>query len=149
MVYHIDWWVQFLTLSTTKQLELLPAANILNPRTSLDSPVSVNSALTKIMFIFPWFIHTLTLSAERDPNTTYYGLSSTLVGFLGGASGNEPTRQYMRHKRCGFTPWVGKIPRRSEWQPTPVFLPGKFHGQRSLVGYSPGGCKESDMTEVT
>ena len=70
VVYHIDWWVQFLTLSTTKQLELLPAANILNPRTSLDSPVSVNSALTKIMFIFPWFIHTLTLSAERDPNTT-------------------------------------------------------------------------------
>ena len=34
-----------------------------------------------------------------------------------------------------------------EWQPTPVFLPGKFHGLRSLVGYSPWGCKESDMTE--
>ena len=34
-----------------------------------------------------------------------------------------------------------------EWQPTPVFLPGKFHGQRSLVGYSPWGHKESDMTE--
>jgi len=31
-------------------------------------------------------------------------------------------------------PWVGKIPRRREWQPTPVFLPGEFHGQRSLVG---------------
>ena len=35
----------------------------------------------------------------------------------------------------------------SRWQPTPVFLPGKFHGQKSLVGYSPWGCKESDMTE--
>ena len=35
----------------------------------------------------------------------------------------------------------------SKWQPTPVFLPGKFHGQKSLVGYSPWGCKESDMTE--
>ena len=35
------------------------------------------------------------------------------------------------------------------WQPTPVFLPGKCHGQRSLVGYSPWGLKESDMTEVT
>ena len=33
------------------------------------------------------------------------------------------------------------------WQPTPVFLPGEFHGQRSLVGYSPWGCKESDTTE--
>ena len=42
---------------------------------------------------------------------------------------------------------VGKIPWRREWQPTPVFLLGKFHGQRSLVGYSPSGCKELDTTE--
>ena len=41
-------------------------------------------------------------------------------------------------------PWVGKIPWRREWQPTPVFLPGEFHG---LAGYSPWGCKESDTTE--
>ena len=39
----------------------------------------------------------------------------------------------------GFNPWVGKIPWRRKWQPTPVFLPGKSHGQRSLMGYSPGG----------
>ena len=38
---------------------------------------------------------------------------------------------------------------RRKWQPTPIFLPGKSHGQRSLVGYSPWGCKESDMTEHT
>ena len=38
-------------------------------------------------------------------------------------------------------------PLRREWQPTPVFLPGKFHGQRSLVGCSPRGCKESDVAE--
>ena len=37
----------------------------------------------------------------------------------------------------GFDPWVGKIPWRRKWQPTPVFLPGKSHGQRSLAGYSP------------
>ena len=43
--------------------------------------------------------------------------------------------------------WVGKIPWRREWLPTPVFLPREFHGQRGLVGYSPQGCKESDMTE--
>ena len=42
---------------------------------------------------------------------------------------------------------VGKIPWRREWQPTPTFLPGEFHGQRSLVGYSPGGHKESDTAE--
>ena len=40
-----------------------------------------------------------------------------------------------------------KIPWRRKWQPTPVFLPGEFHGQRSLAGYSPWGCKESGRTE--
>ena len=47
----------------------------------------------------------------------------------------------------GLIPWIRKIPWRRKWQPSPVFLPGKFHGQRSLVGYSPWGCKESDMTK--
>ena len=43
--------------------------------------------------------------------------------------------------------WVRKIPWRRKWQPTPVFLPGESHGQRSLVGYSLWGLKESDTTE--
>ena len=44
----------------------------------------------------------------------------------------------------------GKVPwRRRAWQPTPVFLPGESHGERSLVGYGPQGRKELDMTEVT
>ena len=43
--------------------------------------------------------------------------------------------------------WVGKILQRRRWQPTPVLLPGKSHGQRSMVGYSPWGHKESDTTE--
>ena len=47
-----------------------------------------------------------------------------------------------------FDPWVGKIPWRRKWQPTLVLLPGKFHGQRSLVGYSPRGRKGSDTTEL-
>ena len=47
----------------------------------------------------------------------------------------------------GFDRWVGKIPWRRKWQPTPVFLPGKSHGPRSLVGYHPLGSKESDTTE--
>ena len=49
--------------------------------------------------------------------------------------------------RPGFNQWIGKIPWRREWKPTPVFLPGKSHAQRSQVGYSPWGLKESDMTE--
>ena len=48
---------------------------------------------------------------------------------------------------CRFDPWAGNIPWRREWQPTPVFLPGEFHGQRSLAGYSLWGHKESDVTE--
>ena len=56
-------------------------------------------------------------------------------------------RNCLQCRRPGFDPWVGKIPCRREWQPTPVFLPGEYHGQRSLVGYSPRGYKESDKTE--
>ena len=49
--------------------------------------------------------------------------------------------------RLRFDSWFREIPRRREWQPTPVFLPGKSHAQRSLVVSSPWGCKELDMTE--
>ena len=59
----------------------------------------------------------------------------------------EPSCQCRRLKRRGFDPCVGKIPWRRAWQPTPVFLPREFHGQRSLAGYSPWGRKESDKTE--
>ena len=50
-------------------------------------------------------------------------------------------------RRPRFNPLVGKIPWRRKWQPTPVLLPGKSYGWRSLVGYSPWGRKESDTTE--
>ena len=46
-----------------------------------------------------------------------------------------------------FNPWVRKIPWRQKWQPTPILLPGEFHGKRTLAGNSPWGCKESDTTE--
>ena len=52
-------------------------------------------------------------------------------------------------KRRGCDPWVGKIPWRRAWQPSPVFLPGESRGQSSLVGCSPKGHKESDTTEAT
>ena len=50
-------------------------------------------------------------------------------------------------RRCRFDPWVGKISWRRAQQPTRVFLPGEFHGQRSLASYSPQGRKESDAAE--
>ena len=52
-------------------------------------------------------------------------------------------------KRHGFHPWVRKSPWRREWQLTPVFLLGESYGQKSLVGYSPWGRKDSDMSEAT
>ena len=56
---------------------------------------------------------------------------------------------WRRHRRSGFDPWVRKILWRRKWQPTPVLLPGESHGQKSLVGYSLWGWKESDTTEAT
>ena len=66
------------------------------------------------------------------------GLSLSHYGFPWWLSGKESNCQC---RRCGFSPWVGKIPWRRKGQPTPVFLPGKSHGQGSLSGYSPWGCK--------
>ena len=61
-----------------------------------------------------------------------------------GLHGKESACQY---RRCRFDPWVRKIPWRRKQQPTPLFLPGKSQGQRSLVGYSPRSRKELDTTE--
>ena len=71
-----------------------------------------------------------------------------VLGFPGGVSGEDPGC------RCGraeaqVQSWVGRIPWSRAWQPTPGFLPGESQGQRSLVGYSPWGHMELDMTEVT
>ena len=63
--------------------------------------------------------------------------------FMGGTSGKEPACQCRRHKRHEFNPCVRKIPWRRKWQSTPVFLPGKSHGQRSLAGYTVHGVAKS------
>ena len=67
-------------------------------------------------------------------STVIYGLPLWL-------SGKEYACQWRSFRRCGFNPWVDKIPWRRKWQPISVFLPGKSRGQRSLVGYSPWGRK--------
>ena len=66
---------------------------------------------------------------------------SLVLGFPGGSDGKKSACS------AGFDPWVVKIPWKREWQSTPVFLPGEFHGQRNLVSYGPWGLKESDTTE--
>ena len=77
----------------------------------------------------------------------FRGTISQRMAFPGDASGKESPSQCRRCRRWRFYPWVGKIPWRRKWQPTPVFLAGKSHGRRSLASYSPWGHKESDMTE--
>ena len=70
----------------------------------------------------------------------------------GGSVGEESAcnaGDLLQHRRPNLNPWVRKIPWRRKWQPTPVFLLGEFHGQRSLAGYSPWGRKELDTTEHT
>ena len=69
-------------------------------------------------------LHSISLIAERDRGS----ISSSV-------------KKSYQMRRCGFDPWLGKIPWRRKLQPIPVVLPGEFHGQRSLAGYSPWGCK--------
>ena len=70
-----------------------------------------------------------------------------MVGDFTGSSAvkNPPADRSCRKQ--GFDPWVRKILWRRAWEPTLVFLPRESHGQRSLAGYSPRGCKELDVTE--
>ena len=69
------------------------------------------------------------------------------VGLPRWLGGKESTYQCSRHRRRGFNPWVEKIPWRRKRLCIPIFLPRESHGQRSLTGPSPQGCKESDRTE--
>ena len=73
-------------------------------------------------------------------------LEKFIQGFPGGSDGKESACQ-CRRTRYLIPGKVGKIPWRRKWQPAPVFLTETFHGQRSLAGYSPWGCKELDTAE--
>ena len=91
-------------------------------RRSQGSPESLKSACMQLLLLSPTWVD---------------------IGLAWWLSGKESASQCWRSR---FDPWVGKIPCRRRWQPTIVFLPGEFHGQRSLAGYSPWGHKESNTT---
>ena len=74
---------------------------------------------------------------------TFYAVEYT-EGFPGGSDGKESA---CNAGDTGLIPGSGRSPWRRKWPPTPVFLPGEFHGQRSMASYSPWGHKESDMIE--
>ena len=87
--------------------------------------------------------HQIAGDAEAHPESPCR-LTKATHSFPGGSGGKESACNAGRPR---FDPWFGKIPWRRKWQPTPVVLPGKSHGRRSLVGYSPWGGKDSDTTE--
>ena len=102
--------------------------------------------LTRVYFLLLLLCFFLVLHSSCHAKSFKPGMQCNVWGR---ASAKEPACQCRRHKRCGFNPWVRKIPWRRTWQPPPVFLPRESHGQRRLAGYSLWGCRESDMTEVT
>ena len=109
-------------------------------RTLLESELFQVTRLTRVTLTY-----VIVIITYRTRNKE--GVKSMVCnGLLRWLSGKESTCQCLR---SGFSLWVRKIPWRRKWQPTPVFLPGKSHGQRSLVGYSPWGRKELDTTETT
>ena len=106
--------------------------------TSIGSFVFVHMPLRLLVFSV-WFFYV----CSDWVISTVLSLSSLIsfchsaVDFPGGVSGKEPACQCRRRKRCRFHAWIRKIPWRRTWRPTPVFLPGESHGQRSLAGFSP------------
>jgi len=74
-------------------------------------------------------------------------VGSEIYGLPRWHNGKKSSCQIRRLKRRGFDPWVGQMPWSRKWQPNLAFLPGESHEERSLVGYSPWGHKESNLTE--
>ena len=123
---------RFLLFRTQHSMHSLIHLDFLNLRMGSSNPFLI---ILKQIFLFQHikcFPHTFFRKKSRKP-----GIPCCL----------RQQRVCLQCERPEFNPWGGKIPWRRKWQPTPVFLPGKSHGWRSLVGYSSRGCKESDTTE--
>ena len=108
--------------------------------------------MNKLRKIFQIFLKNLVLKGDErmmknlsNDQIEFYMIQ---IGCPCGASDKESAYKCKRGKRCEFDPWVGKIPWRRKLQPIPVYLPGKSHGQRSLLSYILWGWKKSDMTSI-
>ena len=102
--------------------------------------------------IFFFFFNHLSHQGSQKVSESTDQLTLTYTGVVGVSQvvlvvKNPPAKA--GDKRHGFNPWVGSIPWKSAWQPTLIFLPRESHGQRTLVGYRPQGCKELATTEAT
>ena len=96
--------------------------------------------------IFQSLVLPISIPFSSIPGAYIYDLPTSTSGFPWWLSSKEPACQC---RRCGLDPWIRKIPWRRKWQPTPLFLPGKSHGQRSLADYSPWDRKRVRHDLVT
>ena len=108
----------------------------------------------QVQHLYAWWQHRISPQAELGTfclkmcfssfASQFFKLHPSTQALSWWHSDKEPACQC---RRVGFHPWVRKIPWRRQWKPTPVFLPGESHGQRSQAGYSQWGGKELNMTE--
>ena len=155
VISHSFLWLSNILLSTYLFIYLSPTCHISLNQSSIDGHVGcfyvldiVNRAVMKIRVHMSFWIRFFTFS-QYMPRSGIAGSYDSSWGIPDGASGKEPACQCKRHKRHMFNPWVGVIPWRRAWQPTPVFLPGRSREQRSLVSYGPQDLEELNTTEVT
>ena len=154
-IFHSFLWVSNIPLSIYLSIYLSSTCHISLNQSSVDGHVGsfhvlaiVNRAAMKIGVHMSFWIRFFIFS-QYMPRSGIAGSYDSSWGIPAGASSKEPACQCRRHKRCTFNPWVGMIPWRRAWQPTPGFLPGRSHEQRSLVSYGPQDLKELNTTEVT
>ena len=143
-----------LVIFSSKLEQVLPSLPLLlspwSPYPSLPpaiwrSPVFATLALLFLFMCF--FFRTSWLYCYQNISFLCIPFIAISYVFYGLPWGLRWERICLQCRRPRFDPWVGNIPWKREWLPTPVFFPGEFHGQRSLAGYSPWGHKELDMTE--
>ena len=108
---------------------------------------ALNLETVKFSFSLRFFSeHNAKTIPLMDVSVSFYFVIKSPLRLPWWLSGKESTCQC---RRCRFNSWLREIPWRRKWQPTPLFLPGKSHGQRSLVVYSPWGCKRVKHNLVT
>ena len=145
-------WVQ-LCGSLSLLLHCLPL--VLEWKLTFSSPVAT-AEFSKIAGILSAYFHSIIFQDLKELNWNSITSTSFVRIFLKVVPRASQVVLVVKNPpanagdiRHGFDPWVGKFPWGRAWQPTPVFLPGESHGERSLMGYSPWGCTESDTTDVT
>ena len=116
-------WLHFLSLFTNSRID----------------HNKCNNTFTFSRVLFNMCLKKLTEMAVKEKSNLRVEIPSSWLCFKRQVvlMAKNPPAKCRKHKRPEFDPWVGKIPWRRAWQPTPVLLPGESHGQRSLVGYSP------------